>query len=410
MNFFDLVRLVEGAKKNRAGAVGKRVFDAAGPTGRASGIDFSTLNPEKSVARKEPKDIGGGGVKDSSRMLKYALEIVGSFDKERADLGRALENHINQVDELRINSKRLQGTLKELKSFQNALDREVAEENPNKDKIKKLQSIVDDLQDSAIQYEGNVHKLDDKIERNLQRKALLGEINGIIKDAATKLSRQLSPQQKENIKTATSIHSLEQLDTGLINIQDPVQLFLIKKAILEPESFSPLDKFYNLSMGQRKDARDAGVSYYFKDPIFHLASLYKSASVKAIFGKSRGSLTSSHAMKSIAKSTIGEELVELTDVIKSKPVRIAIQNLRDYDILSDREKKAVDTNLKRVEDLIHTSKSIDQDKKSKILKAFNDFKQGKTNENNMLGVIYNINEQFNFNIEVLSILQELYIK
>ena len=396
MKFGELVKIYEGAKKNRAGAVGKRVADASGPSGRAAGIDFSTLNPEKSIARKEPRDIGSGSVKDSSKMLRYALEIVGSFDKERNDFGRALENHVAEVSELRINAKRLQGTLQTLGKYQRALDKEIVSVNPSQDRIKKLQAEVNQLQEQAIDFERNVHKFDDRIERNLQRKALVGELNEIIKDAAQKLSDKLSPQQKENIKKATDLHSFEQLDTGLINIRDPEQLFLIKKAILEPKSFSPLDKFYNLAMGLRKDARDSGASYYFKDPIFHLASIYKTASIKAIFGKPRGSLTNSHAMRSVTKQVIGEELLQIADAIKSKSVRIAIQNLPDYDFLTDREKKIVDTNIKWVEDLIHTARAIDQDKKSKILNAFNAFKQGKANESTVLGIIYNINESFNF--------------
>ena len=407
MKFSELVEIYESSKKNRAGAVGKRVADAAGPTGRASGIDFSTLNPEKRVARKEPKDIGSGSAKDSSKMLRYALEIVGSFDKERNDLGRAIENHVAEVNELRINAKRLQGTLQSLGKYQKALEKAQAEENPTEDKLKKLQAIVDELQEQATHLEGNVRKYDERIERNLQRRALVGELNGIIKDAAQKLSDKLSPQQKENIKKATNLQSFQQLDTGLVNIQDPEQLFLIKKAILEPKSFSPLDKFYDLSMGQRKDARDSGASYYFKDPIFHLASIYKTASIKAIYGKSKGTLNNSHAMRSIAKQTIGEELLQIADMIKSKAVRTAIQNLPDYDLLTDREKKRIDSTIKGVEDLILSVKTIDQDKKSKILKAFNNFKQGDANESTVLGTIYNINESFNFNVEVAVLLESL---
>jgi hypothetical protein len=160
-------------------------------------------------------------------------------------------------------------------------------------------------------------------------------------------------------------------------------------------------------MGQRKDARDSGASYYFKDPIFHLASIYKTASIKAIYGKSKGTLNNSHAMRSIAKQTIGEELLQIADMIKSKAVRTAIQNLPDYDLLTDREKKRIDSTIKGVEDLILSVKTVDQDKKSKILKAFNNFKQGNANESTVLGTIYNINESFNFNVEVKLLLKQL---
>lgn len=408
MNFEELIFLVEGAKKNRAGAVYKRASDAAGPSGRASGIDFGSLNPEKPTPRNEPKDKGSGSARDTVRMLKYALEIVGSFAKERGDFGRALERHTMDVNNLRINLKRFRGVLDELKKLQRSLDKEMASENPRMGKIELLEGEIANLQDDGEKLESSIHQLDDKIERNLQRRALVDELNDIIKSAAQNLSDKLSPQQKENIQKTTDIRSLEQLDTGLINIQDPEQLFLIKKAILEPKSFSPLDKFYDLSMGQRKDARDAGTNYYFKDPIFHLGSLFKTAAIKSVFStKPKGSLTNSHAMRSVAKQKIGDELLQIADAIKSRGVQIAISNLRDADLLSPREIESANKTLKKVEDLILTAASIDQDKKSKIVKAYNAFRRGEMNESSLLGVIYNINESFNFNIEVRDLLKRL---
>ena len=408
MNFKELIVLVEGAKKNRAGAVYKRASDAAGPSGRASGIDFGSLNPEKPTPRNEPKDKGSGSARDTVRMLKYALEIVGSFAKERGDFGRALEGHVGQVGTLRVYAKRYQGAVQQLGKFQRALEKENASSSPNKDKIRILEGEVTNLEKTAVDLDRDIRKLDDTIERNLQRRALVDELNGIIRSAAQNLSDKLSPQQKENIQKTTDIRSLEQLDTGLINIQDPEQLFLIKKAILEPKSFSPLDKFYDLSMGQRKDARDAGASYYFKDPIFHLASLYKTAAIKSVFSnKPKGSLTNSHAMRSVAKQKIGDELLQIADAIKSRSVQIAISNLRDADLLSSREVESANRTLKKIEDLILTAGSIDQDKKSKIVRAYNAFRRGEMNESSMLGVIYNINESFNFNVQVRDLLKRL---
>ena len=407
MNFRELFMLVEGAKKNRSGAVGKRVADAAGPSGRAAGIDFSSLNPEKRTPRKEPKDQGSGSARDTTRMLKYALEIVGSFAKERGDFGRALEGHVGQINNLRVYTKRYQGAVQELGKFQRALEKETASTSPNKDKIRILEGEITKLEETAVDLDRDIRKLDDVIERNLQRKALVGELNDIIRSAAQNLSDKLSPQQKENIKNTTDVKSLDQLDTGLININDPEQLFLIKKAIIEPKSFSPLDKFYDLSMGQREDARNSGASYYFKDPIFHLASLYKTASIKSVFGKGRSSLTNSHVMRSTAKQKIGDELLQIADAIKSKSVQIAIANLKDADFLSSREVESANRTLKKVEDLILTAGSIDQDKKSKIVRAYNAFRRGEMNESAMLGVIYNINESFNFNILANDLLKRL---
>lgn len=401
MNFRNLVALVEGAKKNRAGAVYKRAADASGPSGRAAGVDFGNLNPEKRVARKEPVDLGRGSTKSNTGLLRYALEIVGSFSKERGDFGRALEIHVGKVGTLRVYVKRYQGLLQEIGKLQRSLDKENESPNRNQDRVDTLEDNIQELEVAATNLDNNIRKLDDNIERNLQGRVLLKELSQIIKDAAQKLSDSLTPQQKENISRVTDLKSFEQLDVGQLNITDPEQLLVIRTAILRPDKFMPLEKFYDLSMGERQDARDSGSSYYFKDPIFHLASIYKTASLRAVFGKERGSsLKNSHTLKSATRQSIGDEIMQIADAIKGKSFRIAISNLQDYDFLSDSEKRSTDSAIKKVEDLIHTTTSIDQDKKSKLLNALEAYKKGNASESAVISSIYSIKEGLEYNTQV----------
>lgn len=384
------------AKGTKPGERLKQTKDREGPAGvTSSPIGKDYYNPEKLIPKVEPKDKGSMSAKETIRTLKYALELVGSFDDTRNAFAQELAKHIQLTNDLRVVLKRRQGLLERLQSLNTRLNR-MYRTGASEEECEEVEVEIAAKEKKVEKAEIRAEELNTEIEKQLTDGNLKNMFSEIIKDAAGRLAEKLSPVQQKALQSATDLNDLSQLDVGMLQIEDPEQLFFLQKVLIEPETLDFFDRWFDMGMFRRQESEKTGGNYKFINPITHLSTLYKTAAIKSVFGdpSKRGNVASPHALRQAAKQSIGDALAEATTFLKSRDMQQAMRSVGEYknDLLNDKQRKSFERAFGKLESMVKAS-GVDNIKKENILRKIDQFKQDNITERDLISTIYNINEE-----------------
>ena len=393
-------RVFSEAKDERPGMRYKRSQEGGAPEGMSSSpIGKAYFNPEKYKPRTDgPKDVRSAGVSGTKKTLSFALDIVAKDPDFRDRLNGVIAPHFQLASDLRVELKRLEGILEQLGRLEKTKARLEREKTPDLDKIEKVDERIDKLTGIAQKHEIEIMRLDDEIEQNINDRSSLEEMTNIIKGAAESLGDSMSDKTKQQLANNT-LKSLADLNLNIVDDDPELRLFL-KEIILNPESFDPLEKLYELVLGQRKDAKERGTGYYFINPMFMVGTMFKTALDKSLRAPKKPTVNP-HVMRKAAKSAIGAGLSGVVDKIK-KDLQPLMSKLYDYEDLDDRDREKVDSKLQFLKDEIRGyAGDADPGKVSKIIGLIDDLKTGDATERDVVAALYTIREGYTFRYDVI---------
>lgn len=393
-------RIFSEAKDERPGMRYKRSREMGAPEGMSSSpIGKAYFNPEKYKPRTDgPKDVRSAGVSGTKKTLSFALDIVAKDPDFRDRLNGVIAPHFQLASDLRVELKRLEGILEQLGRLEKTKARLEREKTPDLDKIEKVDERIDKLTGIAQKHEIEIMRLDDEIEQNINDRSSLEEMTNIIKGAAESLGDSMSDKTKQQLANNT-LKSLADLNLNIVDDDPELRLFL-KEIILNPESFDPLEKLYELVLGQRKDAKERGTGYYFINPMFMVGTMFKTALDKSLRAPKKPTVNP-HVMRKAAKSAIGAGLSGVVDKIK-KDLQPLMSKLYDYEDLDDRDREKVDSKLQFLKDEIRGyAGDADPGKVSKIIGLIDDLKTGDATERDVVAALYTIREGYTFRYDVI---------
>ena len=393
-------RIFSEAKDERPGMRYKRSQEGGAPEGMSSSpIGKAYFNPEKYKPRTDgPKDVRSAGVSGTKKTLSLALDIVAKDPEFRDRLNGVIAPHFQLASDLRVELKRLEGILEQLGRLEKTKARLEREKTPDLDKIEKVDERIDKLTGIAQKHEIEIMRLDDEIEQNINDRSSLEEMTNIIKGAAESLGDSMSDKTKQQLANNT-LKSLADLNLNIVDDDPELRLFL-KEIILNPESFDPLEKLYELVLGQRKDAKERGTGYYFINPMFMVGTMFKTALDKSLRAPKKPTVNP-HVMRKAAKSAIGAGLSGVVDKIK-KDLQPLMSKLYDYEDLDDRDREKVDSKLQFLKDEIRGyAGDADPGKVSKIIGLIDDLKTGDATERDVVAALYTIREGYTFRYDVI---------
>lgn len=393
-------RIFSEAKDERPGMRYKRSREMGAPEGMSSSpIGKDYFNPEVYKPRTDgPKDVRSAGVSGTKKTLSLALDIVAKDPEFRDRFNGVIAPHFQLASDLRVELKRLEGILEQLGRLEKTKARLEREKTPDLDKIEKVDKQIDKLTESAQKHEIEIKRLDDEIEQNINDRSSLEEMTNIIKGAAESLGDSMSDKTKQQLANNT-LKSLADLNLNIVDDDPELRLFL-KEIILNPESFDPLEKLYELVLGQRKDAKERGTGYYFINPMFMVGTMFKTALDKSLRAPKKPTVNP-HVMRKAAKSAIGAGLSGVVDKIK-KDLQPLMSKLYDYQDLDDRDRERVDSKLQFLKDEIRGyAGDADPGKVSKIIGLIDDLKTGDATERDVVAALYTIREGYTFRYDVI---------
>jgi hypothetical protein len=393
-------RLFSEAKDERPGMRYKRTREMGAPEGMSSSpIGKDYFNPEVYKPRTDgPKDVRSAGVSGTKKTLSFALDIVAKDPNFRDRFNGVIAPHFQLASDLRVELKRLEGILEQLGRLEKTKARLEREKTPDLDKIEKVDEQIDKLTEIAQEHEIEIKRLDEEIEQNINDRSSLEEMTNIIKGAAESLGDSMSDKTKQQLANNT-LKSLADLNLNIVDDDPELRLFL-KEIILNPESFDPLEKLYELVLGQRKDAKDRGTGYYFINPMFMIGTMFKTALDKSLRAPKKPTVNP-HVMRKAAKSAIGAGLSGVVDKIK-KDLQPLMSKLYDYEDLDDRDRERVDSKLQFLKDEIRGyAGDADPGKVSKIIGLIDDLKTGDATERDVVAALYTIREGYTFRYDVI---------
>ena len=393
-------RIFSEAKDERPGMRYKRSREMGAPEGMSSSpIGKDYFNPEVYKPRADgPKDVRSAGVSGTKKTLSFALDIVAKDPEFRDRFNGVIAPHFQLASDLRVELKRLEGILEQLGRLEKTKARLEREKTPDLDKIEKVDERIDELTEIAQEHEIEIKRLDDEIEQNINDRSSLEEMTNIIKGAAESLGDSMSDKTKQQLANNT-LKSLADLNLNIVDDDPELRLFL-KEIILNPESFDPLEKLYELVLGQRKDAKERGSGYYFINPMFMVGTMFKTALDKSLREPKKPTVNP-HVMRKAAKSAIGAGLSGVVDKIK-KDLQPLMSKLYDYEDLDDRDREGVDSKLQFLKDEIRGyAGDADPEKVSKIIGLIDDLKTGDATERDVVAALYTIREGYTFRYDVI---------
>ena len=393
-------RVFSEAKDERPGMRYKRSREMGAPEGMSSSpIGKDYFNPEVYKPRTDgPKDVRSAGVSGTKKTLSFALDIVAKDPEFRDRFNGVIAPHFQLASDLRVELKRLEGILEQLGRLEKTKARLEREKTPDLDKIEKVDERIDELTGIAQEHEIEIKRLDDEIEQNINDRSSLEEMTNIIKGAAESLGDSMSDKTKQQLANNT-LKSLADLNLNIVDDDPELRLFL-KEIILNPESFDPLEKLYELVLGQRKDAKERGTGYYFINPMFMVGTMFKTALDKSLRAPKKPTVNP-HVMRKAAKSAIGAGLSGVVDKIK-KDLQPLMSKLYDYQDLDDRDRERVDSKLQFLKDEIRGyAGDADPGKVSKIIGLIDDLKTGDATERDVVAALYTIREGYTFRYDVI---------
>lgn len=393
-------RIFSEAKDERPGMRYKRSREMGAPEGMSSSpIGKDYFNPEVYKPRADgPKDVRSAGVSGTKKTLSFALDIVAKDPEFRDRFNGVIAPHFQLASDLRVELKRLEGILEQLGRLEKTKARLEREKTPDLDKIEKVDERIDELTEIAQEHEIEIKRLDDEIEQNINDRSSLEEMTNIIKGAAESLGDSMSDKTKQQLANNT-LKSLADLNLNIVDDDPELRLFL-KEIILNPESFDPLEKLYELVLGQRKDAKERGSGYYFINPMFMVGTMFKTALDKSLREPKKPTVNP-HVMRKAAKSAIGAGLSGVVDKIK-KDLQPLMSKLYDYQDLDDRDRERVDSKLQFLKDEIRGyAGDADPGKVSKIIGLIDDLKTGDATERDVVAALYTIREGYTFRYDVI---------
>jgi hypothetical protein len=393
-------RVFSEAKDERPGMRYKRSREMGAPEGMSSSpIGKDYFNPEVYKPRTDgPRDVRSAGVSGTKKTLSFALDIVARDPEFRDRFNDIIAPHFQLASDLRVELKRLEGTLERLGRLEKTKARLEKENPPDLDKIAKVDERIDELTEIAQKHEINISRLDNEIEQNINDRSSLEEMTYIVKAAAQSLVDSMSEDAKRSL-TSNSFKSLADLNLNIVDDDPELKLFL-KEIILNPDSFDPLEKLYELVLGQREDAKERGSGYYFVNPMFMIGTMFKTALDRSLRVPKKPTVNP-HVMRKAAKSAIGAGLSGVVDKIK-KDLQPLMNKLYDYEDLDDRDREKVDSKLQFLKDEIRGyAGDADKEKVAKVIGLIDDLKTGDATERDVVAALYTIREGFAFQYDVI---------
>lgn len=392
-------KIFKEAKDERPGLLLKRAREMGAPQGMSSSpIGKDNFNPEKYKPRTDgPRDVRSAGVSGTKKSLSLALDIVARDPEFRDRFNSIIAPHFQLAGDLRVALKRLRGIIEELEKLEKKKARLVKEDPPKLEAIEIIEEKIDDLTIEAEDLEITISRLDKEIEQNINDRSSLEEMTNIIKSAAKALSDSMSDDAKQRLETNT-LKSLADLNLNIVDDDPELKLFL-KEIILSPESFDPLEKLYELVLGQREDAKKRGTSYYFINPMFMIGTMFKTALDKSLRAPKKP-VVNPHVMRKAARSAIGTGLSGIVDMIKKD--RSLMDKLYDYEDLDDADRKKVDSKLNFIKDEIRGyATGVDEEKVARIMGLIDDLKTGDATERDVVTALYTIKEGYTFRYDII---------
>lgn len=388
------------AKDERPGMRYKRAREMGAPEGISSSpIGKDYFNPEVYKPRADgPKDVRSAGVSGTKKSLSLALDIVAKDPEFRDRFNDVIAPHFQLANDIRIALKRLKGAIEELGKLEKKKAKLVKENPPKLKAIEFVDEEITYFTELAKKLEIQIFNLDEEIEQNINDPSSLEEMTNIIKDAAKSLADSMSDKTKQQLANNT-LKSLADLNLNIVDDDPDLKLFL-KEIILRPESFDPLEKLYELVLGQREDAKQRGTGYYFINPMFLIGTMFKTALDKSLRAPKKPTVNP-HVMRKAATSAIGPGLSGIVRKIQND-LQPLMSKLYDYEDLDDRDKSKVDSKLNFLKDEIRGyAVGVDPDKLSNVFRLIDDLKTGNATERDVVTALYTIKEGYSFRYDVI---------
>ena len=342
----DLDMLVEAyvavceGKKSQAGARLKRVKDREGPAGMTSSpVGTSDYNPDALIPKDEPFDKGSSTARDTKSVVRYAFEIIGSFEDTRRELGDEIKDH-----------HKLKTLLRNLGGEQKRYDASGGQESRN--------------------TEEEMQALSAEIGRRIHSRDTLGRVMDLLRRSAEQLKKKLEGEGR-----GRQIKDLSQLATLLPEVVNDRQLEYIKAIIDDPGPvIGAFERWYDNEMGAERD------------PLSYMNTIYKSAAIKSglIGNMSRvprgGSLKDSHSLsRSTAEANPhGALAAKYIKSVKGRYEGLDVDKFQAFldDAMSD------DT--------------IDSNKAEDLMSIFISLRDGSASEGDLTKRLYKLNESWSY--------------